>query len=635
MKPKNKSRTPGANHTLSPAIRLARAGLIALDNGDPGLAERKLTEALSRDNAEPVVLFAVGRFLRMTGRFSEALTFLNNARPHLITEAMHFELGATYAGLNRYEEARLQFVAAHSLNPDNPETLSMLAEAAYFMGDTGGVEHWSRKALEKQPNDYDLTRNFGFFLQQLRKRSEASKYLAKAYALSSSTDAESLLFWRMNADYAASWSNRTRHLDELKLLASQPNRRYVLEPFPFLAMYNDPPLLKKLAEAKAATVKKTPIGRATAIQKKPRIKLAYASSDFCRHATSFLLAEFFHCHAKDTFELIAYSWSPDDDDPITNRVRSAFESFNDVNGLTDAEIAKKIANDGIDILIDLKGYTLNSRPGIFLSRPAPIQINYLGYPGTLGADAWDYIIGDAIVTPVDDEAFFSERILRMPYTYYPADSFKKTPALSERQHAGLPDNAIVLACFNQLYKLSPEVFQVWLSVLKQCDNTVLWLFTDDTGAKENLSQLATENDIAPSRLIFAENAAQEAHLARVGLADIFLDTFPYNAHTNAVDALWMGVPFIALSGKTFPSRVGESLLTALNCEALVTRSLEEYEQKILHLVQDSAALAAAKENVRTQRDCAALFDTRRYTRDFEKLLIDAYENRQSTSEQPE
>lgn len=361
-----------------------------------------------------------------------------------------------------------------------------------------------------------------------------------------------------------------------------------------------------------------------------RIRLAYLSADFHAHATAVLTVGLFEAHDKTTFETFAISFGPDDRSSIRGRVEGAFEHFLDMRGKTDTEIAQVLRQNEIDIAVDLKGYTDDSRPAIFAQRPAPLQVNYLGFPATMGAPYIDYIIADAVTIPAEDCAHYSEAVVHLPHSYQPNDRARERPGtMPTRAEAGLPDDAFVFCCFNNVYKITPDIFTAWMRLLQDAQGSVLWLLEDNEAAMRNLKREASERGIAPERLIFAPRVAPDAHLARHRLADLFLDTAPYNAHTTASDALWMGLPLVTCAGRTFPSRVAASLLEAVGVPELVTHSLGEYETLARVLAHETARLAALKSKLEANRTTAPLFDTKRYTRNLESAFVTMWERHRS------
>ena len=359
-----------------------------------------------------------------------------------------------------------------------------------------------------------------------------------------------------------------------------------------------------------------------------RIRIAYLSADFRAHATAFLMAGVFDHHDRSRFETMAISYSADDKSPMRSRLVGAFDHFIDVRGKSDAEVAELLREREIDIAIDLKGYTAEGRPGILSHRPAPISAHYLGFPGTMGVDYVDYLIADPVIIPREHQAFYTEQIAYLPDTYQCNDrkrrAAERTPT---RFEAGLP-SGFVFCCFNNNHKIAPEIFDVWMRLLRGVEGSVLWLLQDSAAVVGNLKREASARGIAPERLIFASRTDPAGHLARQSLADLFLDTLPYNAHTTASDALWVGLPLLTVLGSTFAGRVAASLLHAAGLVELVTSSLVEYESLALKLARDPSALASLKAKLRANRDTCPLFDTERLTRNLEAAYTMMWERYQ-------
>ena len=366
-----------------------------------------------------------------------------------------------------------------------------------------------------------------------------------------------------------------------------------------------------------------------------KIRLGYVSSDFNMHAVSFLISGLIETHNRNCFEVIGYSLNSKKEDDMNNRMKKAFDKYIECDDLHDEEVAIRIKKDKIDILVDLNGHTLGSRTGIFAYKPAKIQINFLGFPGTMGANYMDYIIADHTVIPKKFNTFFNEKIIRLPYTYMPNDN-KRTIANKTitRKDVGLPEKGIIFCCFNNSYKISSNEFDIWMRVLSKVEKSVLWLKIDSNDlARNNLRNAAKKRGIDPSRIIFAEYLPMEEHLARYTLADIFLDTFNYNAHTTACDALWAGTPIITKLGRSFASRVASSLLTAINLSELITNSEAEYENSILRLATSPLELEKIKRKLDRNRYSEPLFDTKKYTKHLEEAFLEIF-TRHSNNKKP-
>ncbi|HEX5683208.1 MAG TPA: tetratricopeptide repeat protein [Ideonella sp.] len=350
-----------------------------------------------------------------------------------------------------------------------------------------------------------------------------------------------------------------------------------------------------------------------------RLRIGYLSSDLHAHATAYLMAEVFERHDRSRVEVFAYSCGPNDGSAMRERLVRAVDHFIDCAMLGLEDLAHRIHADGIDVLIDLKGYTRDTRSGVLALRPAPVQVNFLGYPGTLGADFADYVIGDPIVTPLDHGADYDERIAQLPHCYQPNDRQRAVAVKPLRHEAGLPDDKIVLACFNYSYKITEPVFARWCDVLQRAPNTVLWLLRSNPLAETNLRSTMQARGLDPQRLVFAPEKPLAEHLARLQLTDLVLDTEPYNAHTTCSDALWVGVPVLTRTGDTFASRVATSLLHAAGVPELATTSAEAYVELAAALAHDPARLQALKQRLVGQRLTMPLFDSASWTRDLENL----------------
>jgi len=402
----------------------------------------------------------------------------------------------------------------------------------------------------------------------------------------------------------------------------------IVNPFTLIRCSDDPALHLQCASAFIADkvgVPRPPLWTGAG-RLHERIRIAYLSADFHRHATAYLTAELFELHDRARFEVIGIAFDRDDGSDIRCRLVQAFDRFHDVRARDDREIATLLHVLETDIAVDLKGYTQDSRPEVFSYRPAPIQVNYLGYPGTMGADFIDYIIGDALVTPLDQQVFYREKIVQLPDAYQVNDRKRRiaerTPCRSE---VGLPKDGFVFCCFNNSYKITPPLFDIWMRLLTDIPASVLWLLRDNVAAESNLCREAQTRGVGPERLIFAGRASVEDHLARHRLADLFLDTLPYNAHTTASDALWAGLPVLTCQGEAFAARVAATLLHAVGLPELVTHSLEEYEAQARRLAGDPTLLRAVREKLMANRQTHALFDTDRFCRHIEAAYLRMWE----------
>jgi protein O-GlcNAc transferase len=364
-------------------------------------------------------------------------------------------------------------------------------------------------------------------------------------------------------------------------------------------------------------------------KKNSKIRLGFFSADLRSHAMGYLMIKMLEAHDKNKFELHAFYFGPyvDEQDAIHKRMLACFDSFNYVGSLANIEIVNLSRKLKIDIALDCMGFTGNeNRYGIFLDGVAPIQINYLGYPGTLGSNKIDYIVADYVLIPPESQKFYSEKVIYLPNSYQPNDLKKETLNFNySKKDFGLPDNSFIFCCFNSNQKLNPLIFKVWIKILKQINNSILWILKDNIFSEQNLKKYTFDQGLDPNRLIFAEHLPQSKHLARLKFADIFLDTYPYNAHTSCSDALKMEIPVITLKGRSFSSRVASSLLTTLDLEELITYNLIDYEKKVLKISSDHNYLLRIKKKIGTNKNHLNLFKPLIYTRNIEKAYQVAYQ----------
>jgi len=359
--------------------------------------------------------------------------------------------------------------------------------------------------------------------------------------------------------------------------------------------------------------------------RRDRLRIGYLSGNFHEHPTARLMVGLFEEHDRERFEITGYSYGPDDGSMLRGRVQAAFDRWRDVRATPDADVAKLIRADGIDVLIDRKGHTLGARLGILAHRPAPVQLHYMSFPGTIGYDAIDGLIADAEVIPPGEEVFFHERVWRLPRCYYVNDRRRGLPPAASRADHGLPEGALVLACLNNTFKLRRPLFATWMEALRARPEAMLWLLAGHPRAQANLRTEAARQGVDPDRLIFAPLLAQGAHIARLRCADLALDTLPYGAHTTGVDALWAGVPMLSCRGATFAGRVGASLLLQAGLPELIANSVEHYRARLLQLMAQPSALRDYRAHLERTREHNSLFDTAGFARDWEALLLRIYD----------
>jgi predicted O-linked N-acetylglucosamine transferase (SPINDLY family) len=357
-----------------------------------------------------------------------------------------------------------------------------------------------------------------------------------------------------------------------------------------------------------------------------RIRLAYLSADFRDSATSRLMAGLFELHDRTRFETIAISFGPDTRDDVRLRLRNAFERFIDVRQMSNDEVVTLLREMEVDIAVDLTGHSRGARTAIFAQRAAPIQVNYLGFPGTMGADCFDYILADRYVIPSEQRTCYAESVVYLPDTFQVNDAkrhpMERTPT---RMEVGLPENAFVFCSFNNNFKLNPSMFDVWMRLLREIESGALWLLGGSPAIENNLRREAAARGVAPDRLVFASRIGYEAYLARYRLADLFLDTLPFNGGATASDALWAGVPLLTCSGEAFAARMSGSLLQALGMNELVTESLGAYASAALKIAGEPSVLVGLKQKLSRNQRTFPLFDTDRFRRHIEKAFVTMWE----------
>jgi protein O-GlcNAc transferase len=485
------------------------------------------------------------------------------------------------------------------------------------------------KALALDPQDVIAWTYRARILSNLERVAEAVEASDRAIALDPGNTAaarvsiHALLF-------SCDWRRREEVKQRIRDGISASQR--VVTPFDHLALSDSEANNHKLARLCATGTPQAaePLWRGERYQH-DWIRIAYISTDFRDTLSVNAIAGGFEGHDKTRFETTAISLGPNDGSDTRRRIEAAFNRFIDVQAMSDAQVATILRESEIDIAIDLNGYSGQKRPGILAHRPTPVQVNYLGFAGTTGMPFLDYIIADSTVIPREHQIYFSEKVVYLPDTFFPTDRKRQIAEYTPtRIEVGLPEIGFVFTCQNTAYKISPEIFDVWMRLLQTVEGSVLWLGATDPLAMANLRREAEDRGVAPARLVFGPWVSQRAdHLARLRLADLFLDTLPYNAHTTACDALWAGLPLLTCRGNTFPARVAASLLHAIGLPELVTTSLDEYEGLARTLAQNPELLATIKLKLARNRDTEPLFDTVRFTRHLESAFIVMWERYQA------
>lgn len=559
----------------------------------------------------------LGFCLLMLGEFAAAERVLGAeviAWPDLVDA--HNALGVALINQSRPEAALAAFREAERLRPGSAEAANNIGNILSDLGRYDEAIPYLQKAIAAQPGLADAHHNLGMVYQSLKRHPEALASLQQALNLAPETSYTlSHLVWSQIA--TCRWAGLGERIERLR---SQVRERGIAQaPFIFMAVSPSPEEQRRCAELHLRDrlpARPAPLWRGTRYAH-GKIRLAYLSSDFNEHATAQLAAGLFERHDRARFEVTGISYGRDDGSPMRRRLAAAFDRFVDVRAQGDAAVAALLRERETDIAVDMKGHTTDSRLGILAHRPAPVQAGFLGFPGSTGADFVDYLFADRFVLPAAEQRFYSEKVVYLPDCYQVNDATRRIADQPSRAASGLPVEGFVFCSFNNNYKITPQVFDVWVRLLTQLPGSLLWLLEDNPDASSNLRREAQGRGVDPARLVFAPRVPHAEHLARQGLADLFLDTLPLNAHTTASDALWAGLPLLTCAGSTFGGRVAGSLLHAVGLPELVTHTLQDYEALALKLARESWLLAELKAKLARNRASQPLFDTDRFRRSIE------------------
>ena len=634
--------------------RLRRA-LALQRNGELVQARSLYEEILAARPGHFAALNLLGSLSRRLGDARSALGLVDRAIAIDSNVAgLHNNRGNALVDLKRHEEALAAFDRALTLDPELPEAHVGRGNALRSLKRLAEAMRCYETAQRLRPDYPEAHCNSGNVLLDLRRYEAAIDCYDRAIALKaelveahnnranalkgagrleeSVESYERALALRPDYEFAAgmmlhtrmlicSWSNLNGRLAETAVRIARNEKVSPL--LPVLSLFDSPQLHRQAARcwARSQHPDSDALGSLQPHEPSGRIRIGYFSADFRSHPVAYLMAGLLEAHDRRRFEVFGFSFGPDADDPMRRRMTAAVDRFVDVRGRSDLEVARLARELRIDIAIDLGGYTQEARVGVFSFRAAPVQVSFLGFPGTLGAPFMDYIVADDVVIPPDSRALYDEKVVSLPW-FQPNDTAR---AVSDRTFTraefGLPEEAFVFCCFNTHYKITPQVFDLWMRIMRAVPSGVLWLRELSTAGVANLRREAERRGVSAQRLHFAPLLPEMAdHLARQRLADLFLDTVPYNAHTTASDALWVGLPVLTLAGCSYAARVGASLLEAVGLPELITRSAAEYEALAIALAGDRERLAGLRRRLLAGRDSAPLFDTVRHARHLEAAL---------------
>ena len=563
-------------------------------------------------------------------RLEEALTSYNGAIEFKRDYAEAYSnRGIVLNELNHLEEALASYDKAINLRPDYVEAYTNRGNVLKELKRLDEALISYDKAIELKPDYAEVYTNRGNVLKELKRLDEALTSYDKAIKLK--PEYEYLLGMQLEAKMLlCDWQNFRINIEKLFFRINADEKSSTS--FPVMALTDSLSIQHRVSAIwiKDNHPSNPSLGKIPRYEKKNKIRVGYYSADFHNHATAYLMAELFERHDKNNFELIAFSFGQEIKDEMHQRLFLAFDQFIDVRLKSDKEIALMSREMRVDIAVDLKGFTKDARVGIFSYRAAPIQVNYIGYPGTMAAEYIDYIVADPTLIPIESQQHYSEKVVYLPNSYQVND---RQRAIAEKVFTkvelGLPNDGFVFCCFNNNYKITPHTFDGWVKILKAAEGSVLWLLEDNPTAKLNLRKEALTRGLDPNRLVFAKRMNLPEHLARHSVADLFIDTLPCNAHTTASDALWAGLPVLTCMGESFASRVAASLLNAIELPELITTTQEQYESTAIELAANPAKLKSIKDKLERNRLITPLFDTLRYSKHIETAFTQMYERYQA------
>jgi predicted O-linked N-acetylglucosamine transferase (SPINDLY family) len=573
-----------------------------------------------------------------------------------LTELIDYGNRLTNAGQHELTVVLYETWAEHSTGPYNHFALFNLGAAYDRMGRLEDARRVYRSAIDLSPSFIQPHFNLGLVYERLKQPQAALaewQWVANTVSLRDEANAQHRLMAMNNL--ARLYENERQYGDALdwlrKSLEVNPNQTDVLHHWVFLRakmcewpVYEVPsnvdPVLMRQSTSALAMISQSDDPEAQLVAARhyvnskvnlnlpalsnghgyghQKLRIAYLSSDFSLHPVSMLMVQLFELHDREQFEVFGYCWSPEDGSALRQRVISAMDHYQRIDQMSDADVARMIREQEIDILVDLQGQTFGARPDILAARPAPVQITYLGLPATTGFPFIDYVIADEFLIPPEYAPYYSEKPLYMPDIYQVSDRKRTIAEAPSRESVGLPEHGLVFCSFNNNYKFTPQMFDVWMNILKRVPGSVLWLLSDNQWAEANLRKEAELRGVDGQRLVFATRTWPEMFLARLSMADLFLDSFPFNAGTTANDALWAGLPLVTCTGRSFAARMAGALLTAAGLSELITSDLQAYEDKAVALAQAPEELVRLRAALAETKENGALFDTPRFARNLEQ-----------------
>jgi len=530
---------------------------------------------------------------------------------------VYLNKGIALKNIHKYDEALKYYDFCIKVNPENPKIYSNLGNLFLKQKKFKEALKVLDKAISLQGKFAEAYAIRGEVNQLLGNYKQAIVDYERALKIDSNLDYihGNILHSKM---YINEWDNFDLQISKLREEIN--NKKKVITPFPLLSLIDDPKMHKDVAEKHSKDSFPFFLNKEKIRPKlKDKINVGYFSADFINHATLHLISDVFKNHNKSEFKISGFNYGLKKD-KMTHKVSKYFHNFFDCENLSDEEIANLSQKNNIHIAVDLKGYTLNSRTGIFHNNPAPIKINYLGYPGTLGTKCYNYIIADKIVLPQKEIKNFTEEILYLPNCYQPNQlKIDVSQKNLTKKEVGLPEKNFIFGCLNNGYKITPLIFNSWMNILKTSEKSILWLLEISDEGKENLAKEASKSGVDPKRIIFAKKLPVEEHLERIKFIDLFLDTFPCNAHTTASEVIRMGVPIVTLKGNSFASRVSSSILKNVGLEELIVNNINDYTDVAIKIASDKKKLWDLKNHLTIKDNTKKLFDSKKFTENLEEI----------------
>ena len=561
-------------------------------------------------NGRGVIFAEEGKYLNAIKDYDKALALKKDYFDANLNKAVALR------NISEFNESIKHFEICIKLNPNDSKIYNNLGNLCKNLKKYNTAKKYYTESIRLNKNNAEAYNNRGELLQlHFNEFEKAIQDFDNASKINK--DLDYIKGKKLHAKMSLhDWNSFN---EELKIIEDEiKNKKKTIYPFAHMSLIDDPEQQKIITELYLENNRPIPLNQIIK-STNSKIILGYFSAEFHNHAVMHLMLDVFKNHNKSEFKIYGFSIGPTKDE-WTEKVKGYFDEFIDVSHMSDTKIKSLSKKLKLDIAINLTGHTFNARNSIFFNQIAPKQVNYLGYPGTMGSKFYDYIIADKIVIPQENRKYFSEEVIYLPNCYQAnQERIEISNINSNKKDFGLPKDKFIFGCFNNGYKITPLIFKSWMNILKRCENSILWLLQENKLAKLNLWEEAKKLGVNKDRILFAERLPVKEHLKRVKFIDLFLDTFPYNAHTTASEAIRAGVPILTLKGKSFPSRVASSILTNVGLENLIVSNLEDYETKAISLAKNYKEIESLKKYLAQDKNLSKLFDSKAFTKDLEKI----------------